>query len=284
MQLDLAVGVSSDFPKVHGAGGLRRLAVAGIGDVEFRALDGSARHAVLLIDGQFRGFTVPKRQCFFISCVQRDRLHPVGVPVREEVGGGDGLLRDPVRAGVHPESNLAVRSSGPVILIIAVDGLYSERSTGNRLLRVGVDFGNGQQGLFAVLEGQRFVVVGVQADCLNTVRFILGQTVRLRDILLGDPVAAGVHLDGHGAVRSGGHVMPVVAVDALHSKFRTRDGLVSTLLHLGDSQIGPFVILHPQLGGLAGGQLHMVLRRVQDVVRQNRRFCIFGALFLFHAS
>ena len=94
-------------------------------------------------------------------------MHPVGVLVREEVRRGDGNLRDPVGAGLHPLRYHAVRPGLPIVLKIAVDGLYPEDGIGDRLLTVRVDLIKGQLRLLQVFKNDFLLVAAVEGDRLG---------------------------------------------------------------------------------------------------------------------
>ena len=100
------------------------------------------------------------------------------------------------------------------------------------------------------------------------------QQVGLRDTLLNDLIDDGQKiLNGHSAVRPGGHLGDGAAVRRLYGE----NGALHRLARVGvtfvDRQTGPLVVGQAQLRGPAGGQLHMVLRGVQNVVRQGSSLC-----------
>ena len=170
MHLDLTVGVGENIPVVNGAGSVRRLAVAGVGDVELGPLNRSARHTVLLKNRQLRGLVVLKGDGFLIAGVQADRLLPVGVFAGEVVGRGDGLLRDFVGAGGQSQGNRAVRASGHVVAVVTVNGFDGKHSAGDNIIRISVNFGDGQEGLFQIIENQlpfSFCIYGISSARLR---------------------------------------------------------------------------------------------------------------------
>ena len=91
-----------------------------------------------------------EEQGLFIAGIQGDGLHPVSVLVREVVGGGDMFLRHPVGAGGDALGSLAVRSGGPVVLIVVVNALDLKHGAGDNRPGVSVRFGEGQQGLLLI--------------------------------------------------------------------------------------------------------------------------------------
>ena len=123
---------------------------------------------------------VAEYQRFFIAGVQGNRLHPVFILIRQVVGGGDGLLGDLICSGGNTERNLAIRAGGPIVLIVAVDGLDGEHGAGDGLSAVCVDFGNGQLRFLQILEDYFLLVAAVQADGL---RGFVADTVTLSGIL-----------------------------------------------------------------------------------------------------
>ena len=154
MDLDLASGICEHFSVVDGGRGLRRLAVAGIGNVEFGVLNGLPGDGIFLKNGQFRGFSVPEGERLFVIGAEGDGLSSVSVFVREVVGRRDGLLRYLVNAGGHDLGHLAVRAGSPVVLIGAVQGLDREHRIGDRGPAVRIDLREGEQRFFIVAQPQ----------------------------------------------------------------------------------------------------------------------------------
>ena len=261
VELDLSTGVREEVPEVHGGRGIGGFSVAGVGHMEFRPLDRSARNRIFLENSQLRGLVVAEHQRLFIAGIQTDRLYPVFVLVGQVIGGGDGLLRDLVGAGGNPQGNRSVRPGGPVVLIVAVDGLDSEHGAGNGLAAVGVDLGNGQLRLLQILEDDFLLIAAVQADGL---RGFLADAVGLRDRLLCDPVAAGGKAQFHGAAGLGSDFMAVIAVNGLQEKDGARDGLIGPLLNFGDFQKGLLLVIKNELLAVSGLQPNCLGRFVAD--------------------
>ena len=244
MQLDLAAGIREEVAKIHGGGGIGGFAVAGVGNVEFRALNGSARHTVLLEDRQLRGLVVAEHQCPFIAGVQADGLYPVFVLIRQVVGRGDGLLCNLIGAGDHSQGHFAILAGGPIVLIVPVDGLNRKHSAGDGLAAVGVNLGDRQLRLLQILENDLLLVAAVQADGL---RGFIADAVRLRDGLLRDPVAARGHPQLHGAAGLGGDLVAVVPINGLQEKDGAGDGFVGALLDFGNLQKGLLLVIENEL-------------------------------------
>ena len=167
MELDLPIGVREDIAEVDGAGGVGGFPIAGIGHMELGPLNGSARHAVLLEDGQLRGLVVFEHDGFLVARVQTDRLLPVGVLAGEVVGRGDGLLCDAVAAGDNPQGNRTVRAGSHIVLIVAVNALNGEHRARNNGVRVSVNFGDGQKGLLEVVKNQFPILSGAEVNGLR---------------------------------------------------------------------------------------------------------------------
>ena len=236
MHLDLAVGVGENIPVVNGAGSVRRLSVAGVGDAELGPLNGSARHTVLLKNGQLRGLMVLECDGFLVAGVQADRLLPVGVPAGKVIGRGHGLLRDFIGAGGQPQRNRSVRAGGPVILIVPVDSFDGKHGAGNRLAAVGVDLGNGQLRFLQILEDQLSLLAGSQVDGLHG---FIPHHIGVRDGLLNDFITVHGDIGQVGlSVRPGGHVVVIAVVDALDLKDGSGNDLLGLGVPLEDGQAG----------------------------------------------
>ena len=240
MHLDFAPGIGENIPVVDGAGGLRRLAVAGVGDVELGPLNRSARHTVLLEDGQLRGLVVLERDGFLIAGVQADRLLPVCVPAGEVVGRGHGLLRDFVGAGGQPQGNRSVRAGGHIVAIVAVNGLDGEHSAGDNIICIGIKFGDGQKGLLQIIENQLPFLAGAEVDGLHG---FIPHHIGVRDGLLNDFITVHGDIGQDGlSVRPGGHVVVIAVVDALDLKDGSGNDLLGLRVPLEDGQAGQLLI------------------------------------------
>ena len=89
MEPDLALGICEDRSVIDGGRGLGGFAAAGVGDVELGSLHRSARHAVLLVDGELGHFPIPKSDIHLVTGVQADGLLPVGVFAGQVVRSGN---------------------------------------------------------------------------------------------------------------------------------------------------------------------------------------------------
>ena len=244
MHLDFAPGIGENIPVVDGAGGLRRLAVAGVGDVELGPLNRSARHAVLLKNGQLRGLVVAENQRLFIAWVQGNCLHTVFILIRQIIGRGYRFLRHLICAGGNPQGSLAVLAGSPIVLIVPVDSFYGEHSAGDRLTTVSVNLGDRQLRLFKILKNDFLLIAAIQADGLG---WLITDTVRLRDRLLRYAITAGSNPQLHGAAGLGGNFVAVIAVNGFQQKHRTGDGIARTLFNFGNFQKRLFEIIKNQL-------------------------------------
>ena len=100
------------------------------------------------------------------------------------------------------------------------------------------------------------------------------QQVGLRDAFLDDLIDNGKQIfHGYGAIRSGGHLSDCAAICRFDCEHSPGYRFVSVGVTFVDRQTGPLVVGQAQLRGPAGGQLHMVLRGVQNVVRQGSSLC-----------
>ena len=112
VELDLAIGIGEDLPKIVALRCVCRLAGGGVGHMETRPLHRSTGDGVHLVDGQLRGFVVFKDQLFLIPCIQGDGLLPVRVLVRQIIRGRDRQLCDPEGAGSHSQGDGAILPGG----------------------------------------------------------------------------------------------------------------------------------------------------------------------------
>ena len=270
MQLDFPVGVGENLTEVKGIRSVGRLAGAGISHMKPRPLHGCASHAVLLVDGQFRGLMVLEHQFLFLSGVQGDGLGPGRVQVGKVVGGRNRQLRDPVAAGLHPQGDSAILAGGHVMLVVAVDALNAEHGAGDWGGGVGrVYLGDGELRLFVVLKVDIAVPVGLEGDELAG----RVQQVGLRDTFLNDLINDGQQiLNGRCAVRPGGHLSDCAAISSFDDERHALYRLIRIGVSLVDGEAGAFVIFQAQFRSPAGGQLHMVLRGVQNMIRQGCNF------------
>ena len=112
VELDLAIGIGEDLPKIVALRRVCRLAGGGVGHMETRPLHRSAGDRVHLVDGQLRGLVVFKDHLFLIPCIQGDGLLPVRVLVRQIIRGRDRQLCDPEGAGSHSQGDGAILPGG----------------------------------------------------------------------------------------------------------------------------------------------------------------------------
>lgn len=161
MQLDLTIGVRKKITIIRRGGSVGSLSIGRVCDMELRALNRSTGDRILFEDGDFRAFPVPEHQFLYVSCVEANGLHAVSVLIRQIPGCGYGNLRYPVCSRGNVLRYLAVSPSGPIVLIVAVDGFYPQHGAGNRLLCIGINFREGQFGFLQVLKDDFLLVTAV---------------------------------------------------------------------------------------------------------------------------
>ena len=258
MEPDLALGVCEDISVIDGAGGLGGFAAAGVGDVELGSLHRSARHAILLVDGELGHFPILESDIHLVTGVQADGLLPVGVFAGQVVRSGNRFFCNFVAAGGHAVRHGTVRAGGPIGGEITVDALHGEHGAGDGLGILRVDFGDGQLGHFQVFKYEVLIVTGAEVDRLG---HLAAHHIRVRDGYFLYLIA--VHRDrgeNRLAVRPGGDVLMIAVMDALDLKDRAGDGLLGLLIQLLDGQIGKLLVFGCYGHGAAAsdsGLIHM---------------------------
>ena len=258
MEPDLALGVCEDISVIDGGRGLGGFAAAGVGDVELGSLHRSARHAVLLVDGELGHFPIPKSDIHLVTGVQADGLLPVGVFAGQVVRCGNRFFRNFVTAGGHAVRHSTVRAGGPIGGKITVDPLHGEHGAGDGLGILRVDFGDGQPGHFQVFKYEVLIVAGAEVNGLDR---LAAHHIRVRDGYFLYLIAVNRDRgEDRLAVRPGGDVLMKAVMDALDLKDRAGDGLLGLLIQLLDRQIREFQVLRRYSHGAAAsdsGLIHM---------------------------
>ena len=233
---DLALGIGQDLTKVDGAGGLRRLTIAGVSHMKKRPLDGSAGNTVFLVDGQLRGLPIFEGQRLFFPCIEGNRLLPIGILVRQIVRGRDRHFHDLIAAGDQPELDRAILASGHIAAVIVVDtdnAEYSIRDLDGRIIRI--HLGDGQLRLLQVVEYQFSAVAGTKVDGLGGGA---ADHIGVRDRDLGHGIAVhGNAGQGGLTVGAGDHILMVAVLDALDLKVSARDAIAGLLIPLEDGEV-----------------------------------------------
>ena len=258
MEPDLTLGICEDISVIDGAGGLGGFAAAGVSDVELGSLDGSASHAILLVDGELGHFPILESDIHLVTGVQADGLLPVGVFAGQVVRSGNRFFCNFVAAGGHAVRHGTVRAGGPIGGEITVDALHGEHGAGDGLGILRVDFGDGQPGHFQVFKYEVLIVTGAEVDRLG---HLAAHHIRVRDGYFLYLIA--VHRDrgeNRLAVRPGGDVLMIAVMDALDLKDRAGDRLLGLLIQLLDGQIGKLLVFGCYGHGAAAsdsGLIHM---------------------------
>ena len=87
MEPDFTIRIGKKLAKINGSGCIGCLSVTGIGHMEAGSLDGGTSNTILFVNGEFRGFAVLENDFFLIPCIERNRLYPICILIRKEVGG-----------------------------------------------------------------------------------------------------------------------------------------------------------------------------------------------------
>ena len=259
MKPDLALGIGQDLTEVDGAGGLRRLTIAGVSHMKKRPLDGSASNTVFLVDSQLRGLPIFEGQRLFFPRIERNGLLPVGILVRQIVRGRNRHFYDLIAAGDQPELDRAILASGHIAAVIVVDTDNAEHSIGDldrRIIRI--HLGDGQFRLLQVVEYQFSAVAGAKVNGLGGGA---ADHIGVRDRDLGHGIA--VHGDaGQGGltVGAGDYILMVAVLDALDLKMGARNAIAGLLIPLEDGEIRQPLIhsSHPDCAAtIYCGLIHM---------------------------
>ena len=240
MEPDLTLGICEDISVIDGGRGLGGFAAAGVSDVELGSLHRSARHAVLLVDGELWHFPIFESDIHLVTGVQADGLLPVGVFAGQVVRGGNRFFRNFVTAGGHAVRHGTVRAGGPIGGKITVDALYGEHGAGDGLGILRVDFGDGQPGHFQVFKYEVLIVTGAEVNGLDR---LAAHHIGVRDGCFLYLIAVNRDRgENRLAVRPGGDVLMIAVMDALDLKNRAGDGLLGLLIQLLDGQIRELLV------------------------------------------
>ena len=236
VELDLAIFIRQDLPKVDALWGICRLTCGGVGDMKTRPLNRSAGDGIFLINREFRGLVVLKDQFLFVTGIQGDRLSTVGVLVRQVVRRGDGLLRDFIGAGGQPEGNGAVLPGGHIILVIAIhpfDGEYGAGDLGVRVVRV--HLGDGELRLLEIIKNELRISTRPQPNDLG--RFI-GHHPRIGNRFFGHFVRVNRNArERRSAVLPSHHVLMIAMMNAFDFKGSAGDDFLGLAILLENGQV-----------------------------------------------
>ena len=238
---DLAVRIRQELAKINGGRCVSGLAIAGIGYMESRSLHGGTSNAILLVDGEFRAFAVFEYKFFVIPCIQRDRLYPICILVRQEVGGRYGQFSDTISARGHTEGNCTILTGGNIMLIVTVNGFNPEDSAGNRGSRVrSIYFGNGELRLLQVVKDQLLLIPRTQPDRLSRFRcHHIGVRHRNFSYLI---TVYGKASQSGCAIFTGSNIRMVTVMDALYLENSTWNNISCLAITLKDRQGRKFFI------------------------------------------
>ena len=241
MDKDLTVGIGIQITKVNGGGCFGRFAVAGISHMELCALHRSASHAVLLIDGQLRHLVVLEYQFLFIACIQTDGLDSVRIVIGQIIRCGNGLLGNLIGARCDTLGNRAVLTGSPICLIIVVDTLHSEDSTGNHGIGAsGLNLLDGQQRLFQVFEDELLICARAEIDGLGR---LLTDHIRNGNSFFSDLIA--VHRDAGqfgNALGIGGNILMEAIMDALYLEGGVSNRLFGLFVQLQNLEVRQLLV------------------------------------------
>ena len=254
--------------------------VAGeVADLEHRPLNGHVgADTVILPNANGRQGPVLEQEGM-ASTRGDERLLGVGVGESEAVGRFQLLHPEPavpeedVRLGEY-NAAIFVRIMYTQVVVLAGAGVVGgipdlEGHVGLPLMGDGIFLDNLDGRPLVVLKENLPILVGIEGHKL------VGRVleVGLRDGFLRNFVHAGEQiLQSALAVRAGLDLVDAVAVCGLHQENRVGDDLAGVRVPFPDDEVGPLVVLHPQLGGLVGEQLYMVLGLVQNMVGQGGSF------------
>ena len=241
VESDLAVRIRQELAKINGGRCVSGLAIAGIGYMESRSLHGGTSNAILLVDGEFRAFAVFEYKFFVIPCIQRDRLYPICILVRQEVGGRYGQFSDTISARGHTEGNCTILTGGNIMLIVTVNGFNPEDSAGNRGSRVrSIYFGNGELRLLQVVKDQLLLIPRTQPDRLSRFRcHHIGVRHRNFSYLI---TVYGKASQSGCAIFTGSNIRMVTVMDALYLENSTWNNISCLAITLKDRQGRKFFI------------------------------------------
>ena len=203
-QLKLAVFIGIESAKVIDLAG--RCAVAGVGNMEFRTLQGIAGHAVHLFDGQIGFLVIFKINGVVSIGIERGKLRGR----IQQIGGRHGFFRDLIHTGQQIfqfRFALAVRLD--LVNAMAVCRPDFKHGVRNRLAGVGIVLIHGQVGSLLIFNGQ-----GAGSAC-EQLHVILPQVEDMRGIRGGflDGVNTGFQISNQNfALLIGGTIKVVRSV------------------------------------------------------------------------
>ena len=175
---------------------------------------------------------------------------------------GDDVV--PFRKVLLGNDNLAVGIHRVIADFHASFGFDLKERAG-QVFAVDIHLHNLQRGPLMILELHLRLLVGEQCHVLR--RGV--QDVVLRDALLCDGVHAGQQvLDHNLAVCTSGFGGDRGTVCTAEREGHAGDRVAGILIPLADNQLGPFIVTQPDFGSFSGEQLHMMLKIVQDMIRQ----------------
>ena len=241
--------------------------VLGHPDFKFSALNSVTDDRIHLIDGETGLLLILDGD---LSGLAGPQIDLVGRGIQDVPGRGLFFRDDIVPFGevLLRDRNLTVCVYREVPDLYPGLGLDLKDRAG-QMLAVDVHLHDFQGGPLVVLELHLGLLVGEQRHRLRG----SVQDVILRNTLLNYSEHPGQEVgDDHLPIRPGGLGGDGGAVRAPQREGNAGNGITGVLVPFADNQAGPLVVAQTQLGNLTGGQLHMVLGLVQDVIRQRGGF------------